>query len=239
LLLAVTLRSPRALFAAIACAALLALPFVGAGRAVLGSTGEFARRWRGNDGVYAGVQAATDRIVCRALGAPRARPEGTPCTVPVDLWPHQGLATLISGRPSRAAVYPDELSSFLARAFVGLALLALLAWLTLLRHPTLLDGTEWLLGALILLSPTVHPWYATWLLPIAALKRRAAWIALAALLPLAYVPLGAWLGGAPWRDPIWTRAIEHGTCWALLGGQAWRCRRQIVDRSLGSATIRQ
>ncbi len=217
--LAAALRGWRAWLAALAACALLAAPFAAAGPALAGSTGEFARRWRANDGAYALLQAAADHAVCRALG------DGPPpCRKPLDLWPRERLARLISGRDYRAAVYPDELGAFAARAAVAL-LLALVVGAVLVRRPPAVDGAEWILGALVLLTPALHPWYAAWLLPFAALQQRRAWLALAALAPLGYVPLAAWLAGGPWRDPVWTRALEHGACWALLAADVLRRRR--------------
>mgnify|MGYP003465457965 CR=1 FL=1 len=49
---------------------------------------------------------------------------------------------------------------------------------------------------------------------------------IAKLVPLGYLPLAGWLAGGPWVDPIWTRLVEHGLCWALLGAGAYlRTRR--------------
>ncbi|MSP61826.1 MAG: DUF2029 domain-containing protein [Myxococcales bacterium] len=222
-------RSRRTWVSALGCAALFGLPFLAAGPAIGGSTGEFARRWRSNDGAYALIQGATDRLVCRALNAPRIERAGTPCDRPLDLWPHVRLAALISRRPQRAAVYPDELSAFAARAFTGL-LLAGVGLAVLCRKRSPVDGCEWILGALLLLTPALHPWYATWLLPLAALTRRRAFIALAALVPLGYLPLAGWLAGAPWKDPVWTRVVLHGVCWGLLALDALRAP---IARSLG------
>ena len=36
----------------------------------------------------------------------------------------------------------------------------------------------WVLGALLLLSPVLHPWYATWILPVAVWRRQPAWTVL-------------------------------------------------------------
>jgi hypothetical protein len=223
--LLVATRSARAWAAALGVALLVALPYLGAGAALVGSTGEFARRWRGNDGVHALIQAATDRIVCRALAAPTVPREGTPCDRPLDLWPHHRLAALVSGRGERDAVYPDEISGAASRALVALLLGGVLLAVARRRPPPAL-AMEWILGALVLLTPVMHPWYALWLLPFAALHRRAAWIALAALAPLAYAPMADWLRGAPWRDPLWTRLVEHGACWALLLAAALRRQRE-------------
>ena len=221
----VLFRAPRAVAVGLVVCAGVALPFASAGPSMIGSTGEFARRWRANAGIYALVQAGTDRLVCAALGAPEvARDDGPRCDKPLDLWPHWTLAWVITGRGYRASVYPDELSGFVGRAVVAALLTTVVlsvAWRTRKRVGTQArmdeeEGVEWVLGALLLLTPALHPWYALWLLPSAALGRRAAWLALAALVPLGYVPLVGWLAGDPWRDPIWTRALEHGACLGLL-----------------------
>ena len=43
------------------------------------------------------------------------------------------------------------------------------------------------LGGVLLLLPTLHPWYALWVLPFAALLPSRGWLLLAALLPLSYL----------------------------------------------------
>ena len=232
--LLIGLRSPRAVVVAVAVVVLAALPYRDAGVAMLGSSGEFARRWRSNDGAYALVHAAAERAVCLALGAPAVpRDDGGPlCDKPLDIWPHWDLAAVITGRTYRAAIYPDELAAFAGRLVVALVIGGVLLGLLVARAPPLACA-EWFLGALLLLTPALKPWYAAWLLPLAALSRRRAWIALAVLVPLGYLPLAAWMGGAPWRDPVWTRVVEHGAAWALLAADALRRR---AERSAVAAT---
>lgn len=245
------LRSPRTALGALAVLALLALPYRDAGVAMLGSSGEFARRWRSNDGAYALIHAGAERAVCAALHAPFSpKDDGSPpCDKPLDIWPHWDLAAAISGRTYRAALYPDELAAFAGRVVVALGLGALLLVLAL-RRVEALAAAEWLFGALLLFTPALKPWYVTWLLPFVALRRRRAWLALAVLAPLSYVPLVTWLGGAPWRDPVWTRLLEHGAAWALLavdalgrraarspGAPAPAATGAKLDRPAGKATI--
>jgi len=43
------------------------------------------------------------------------------------------------------------------------------------------------IGALLLLSPTLHPWYLLWVLPWAVLRLSWGWLVLAATIPLAYL----------------------------------------------------
>jgi hypothetical protein len=66
-----------------------------------------------------------------------------------------------------------------------------------------------------------------WILPLCAVGASSAWLALALLAPLGYRPLDEWLTVGSWHDPVWTRAVEHGTCLAVLA----------IDRLQASAII--
>lgn len=82
----------------------------------------------------------------------------------------------------------------------------------------------WVFGAFVLLSPTVHPWYALWPLLPALLLRRWAWVGLAALVPLAYLVL-ATLDPATgqWREQSWVRWAIYLPFFASLARELpWR-----------------
>ena len=51
----------------------------------------------------------------------------------------------------------------------------------------MLDECLLVLGGVLLLSPTRHPWYLLWILPFAAAKRSWAWLTLCGTVPLAYL----------------------------------------------------
>jgi len=51
------------------------------------------------------------------------------------------------------------------------------------------------LGAALLLSPTLHPWYVLWVLPLAVAQGAWGWLILAAAVPLGYL---AGSGEVPW-----------------------------------------
>lgn len=102
-------------------------------------------------------------------------------------------------------LYPQ----LLAKVLLALALAAVVA--ASLRRRRQSDeprataaATGWLLGAALLLSATVYPWYVAWVLPWAALCRHAAWRALSGLVMLSYLaqrggePLWPWLFLAIW-----------------------------------------
>lgn len=83
-------------------------------------------------------------------------------------------------------LYPWLYPQFMAK--VLLAAVAAAAVVRSLRARDPVAGSRDLFGALLLCSATVYPWYALWVLPFAALTRALPWLALAALLPLAYLP---------------------------------------------------
>jgi hypothetical protein len=121
-------------------------------------------------------------------------------------------------------VYLDEAANFLARSIAAALFLLVIALAARARLPPVRQA-EATFGAFLLLTPTLHPWYVLWVVPLIPLGASRAWLALAASAPLGYWPLAAYRAGAPWRDPTWTRAIEHGATWLLLTASLWRARR--------------
>jgi hypothetical protein len=74
----------------------------------------------------------------------------------------------------------------------------------------------WCLGAALLLSPTLHPWYLLWVLPFAALRASPAWILWTGTVFLAYAGLDAYRATAYWPEPPLLRAVVHLPFLALL-----------------------
>lgn len=111
-------------------------------------------------------------------------------------------------------IYPYVYPQLLAKAVLGVALLAAIA--ASLRERDVVAGTGRLFGRALLLSATVYPWYLLWVLPWAALARHPAWLALGALLPLSYlaqdagVPLFPWLWLAIWGPFFALLALGRG-----------------------------
>ena len=88
--------------------------------------------------------------------------------------------------------YPELLAKLLLAP--GLGAVVLFAWRR--RDPVASAGI--LFGCLPLFSATVYPWYLLWALPWAALCRQPAWLALAALAPLSYIPQVTDVPLMPW-----------------------------------------
>ena len=83
----------------------------------------------------------------------------------------------------------------------------------------------WVLGAALLLSPTLHPWYVLWILPLAVWRRQTAWTvlslsALTALLLWETTPL--W---TEWQPNLFTRSMVVFPPLA-----AWLFQSQIANR---------
>lgn len=205
----------RAAVAFLVAAAVVALPYAAAGPRMTGSLGEYGRRWRANDGAFALLHAGATAWVARS----RFRAEYHPA--------QPGLARLLSGR-DRDAVYPDEVANFAARAVAFLLFAAAVAT-TLWARLGPRRVVEVALGAFLLMTPTLHPWYVLWVVPLLALGGHPAFVALAALVPLGYAPLPRFLEDGTWHDPIWARALVHGLPWALLLKDLLPKRRGLIS----------
>ena len=105
----------------------------------------------------------------------------------------------------------------------------LLAWVLLVsrreRDPVLAARSA--LGALFLLAPAVHPWYAVWILPLVALAPDPGWLWLLAALPLAYGPWPDRLAVSQAELGPGLKALEFGPAFAWwLGAFALRFARK-------------
>ncbi len=121
------------------------------------------------------------------------------------------------------AVFPYFYAAFFARALLaGVLSVALLAigW----RVADLEAAVFASLAALLLVSPTLHPWYLLWVLPFAALKREPAFLFFSIAAPLAY----ALLYPLPGVSSGLILALEYVPFSLLLAGTLARARRGAV-----------
>ncbi len=105
-----------------------------------------------------------------------------------------------------------------ARGSLVLALLSVLAWLWW-RRATADQAAFWWIGAVLLASPIVHPWYVTWLIPFFAWRAHAWAVAWTGTIILAYAVLPAWIGDGVWQLPAWVPWAEYLPV-ALVAGVA-------------------
>jgi alpha-1,6-mannosyltransferase len=84
---------------------------------------------------------------------------------------------------------------------ICVAVISLLAWWNWKR------AMLWVLGIALILSPVLHPWYCTWILPLATWRRAFAWHVLSITLFAYFLFWNERLFALPWHAEPWTRAI--------------------------------
>ncbi|MDP9003678.1 MAG: hypothetical protein M3N12_02685, partial [Verrucomicrobiota bacterium] len=84
---------------------------------------------------------------------------------------------------------------------ISVALVSLLFWRNWKR------GMLWALGTALILSPVLHPWYCTWILPLAAWRRSLTWYVLSITLFAYFLFWNEHLFALPWHSEPWMRAI--------------------------------
>lgn len=92
-----------------------------------------------------------------------------------------------------------------ARAISAVAVVSVIGW-TALAGFDLERALLWTLGAGMILTPTLHPWYVLWMLPMAALRGSRAWILLCGLAFIGYYGLSGYQEGGEWAQPGVARA---------------------------------
>ncbi len=105
---------------------------------------------------------------------------------------------------------------------VCVGVVSLLAWWSWKR------GMLWVLGTTLVLSPVLHPWYCTWILPLATWRRALAWHVLSITLFAYFLFWNERLFALPWHAEPWTRAviIVPPLTAAIWMGLARRTQRQ-------------
>ncbi len=123
-------------------------------------------------------------------------------------------------------VFPEAADPRVLRAVAKLVMALVLAAWTLYtvtrRDLDPLQESLLLLGAVILLSPTVHPWYLLWILPLAAARLSWGWLLLCLTVSLAYCGGGE---EVPWL----LRCVEYVPPLSVMVVSTVRAR--LIDRS--------
>ena len=68
-------------------------------------------------------------------------------------------------------------------------------------------GLFWSMGTALVLSPVLHPWYCTWILPFAAWRRNDAWQVLSVTIFAYYLFWNERLFALPWHSEPWLRSF--------------------------------
>ncbi len=127
--------------------------------------------------------------------------------------------------PPWQALYSRTYPAFLSRILLLAAGGA--AWLRVWRTGPGPTGAAFAaFGIVLLASPTLYPWYLTWILPWAALLGVRGVLLLSATLPLAYLPALAgvdyfpWVYGAIWLPPLLLFAVDRRPAWRRVNGMS-------------------
>ncbi|MBT3294260.1 MAG: glycosyltransferase [Verrucomicrobia bacterium] len=102
-----------------------------------------------------------------------------------------------------------------------------------------LPGSCFVLGAALLLSPTLHVWYLAWILPFIALRPSGAWLVLSLCAGAYFVTVGIDYHSGLWRLPRVAFIIEWLPFWMLLAVEARRTwlRRRIPVAAAPVASV--
>ncbi len=68
-------------------------------------------------------------------------------------------------------------------------------------------GLFWVLGTALILTPVLHPWYCTWILPFATWRRNDAWQVLSVTIFAYYLFWNERLFLLPWHSEPWLRGF--------------------------------
>lgn len=113
-------------------------------------------------------------------------------------WIEAGIDASIGGERDRSLTDPRVLGRALISGIWFVRLVQL--WL---RNCETTRAVGELLGWFLLLSPTLHPWYLTWIVPFLALRLSWAWLWVVALSGVLYSPLRQWHLEQVWADSPW------------------------------------
>lgn len=120
-------------------------------------------------------------------------------------------------------------SSSFARLLCAAGGVVFLGWWA--RRET--DVVRYLLGVLAVgavLSPVLHPWYLTWVIPALCFWRPWPVVALTGTVVLAYTVWPGWLATGAWRIPFWARFLEYAPVGAFGLWEIWRCKWALSSR---------
>jgi hypothetical protein len=195
-----------------------------------GVAGESRKQWRGPGGAAGavagsllGIGAAIKFAPAAALPALARRRGFAPLSVAalvlfLSYFPFLGAgAQMFSGLGEYAErwafnagpfrvldlLIPGSLGPRMLAAAVVVGVAAWAAW----RGWTVARTLFWTLGAALVLSPTLHPWYVLWILPFAALERSRAWILFTGTVFFAYWGRDAYQLSGVWPFPWWLSAL--------------------------------
>lgn len=188
-------------------------PFLSAGGALFAGLLTFSSKWRFNDSLFSLVYWPIEKLL----------PARWVETLMIDSAWYADAATVHSRR--------IDLALLLAKVLVALLFIGWMVRLMrrFLRTPPSLES--WgplvvsLVGGLLLLAPTFHPWYLLWILPLLAIWPNRALLLLSGTVFLSYWTLQGVATAGVWREITVVKWVEFTPVFALMVYDYWRERR--------------
>lgn len=119
------------------------------------------------------------------------------------------------------------------RIAAGVVVLGVIAWATY-KAMDAERALFWILGAGLMFSPTVHPWYVLWILPFVALRKDVPWVLLSGLGFLAYFGLAPYRETGVWPHPLWLRLVIWGPTCVLLLRRVLPPKPSTLEKAVGA-----
>ena len=117
-----------------------------------------------------------------------------------------------------------------SKLIAAVVVAALIGWLLYRRVPPL-RASYLTIGTILLMSPTVHPWYIMWLVPYLCFFPSPAWLMLTATVALSYHAPFLAPPGEPWRELTLFKVLEYAPFFLLAAWSAFSRKRDIVGGS--------
>ena len=117
-----------------------------------------------------------------------------------------------------------------SKLIAGVVVAVLIVSLLYRRVPPL-RASYLTIGSILLLSPTVHPWYIMWLVPYLCFFPSPAWLMLTATVALSYHAPFLAPPGEAWQELTWFKVLEYAPFFLLAAWSAFSQKRDIVGAS--------
>ncbi len=112
-----------------------------------------------------------------------------------------------------------------ARTAIAIGFAGAVFLFTFSRMPPIQAGF-FLVGAFLLLTPTLHPWYAVWIIPFMVFYRQPAWLVFTGLIAISYHVLIKYTSEGIWEQAVWVKFVLFGG-FALVWAFEWIKRRRV------------
>ncbi len=110
---------------------------------------------------------------------------------------------------------PDDVALYDAKLLCGGLLLGALVW-AYVRYRDPFRAAATIVGANLLLSPVLHPWYLLWILPFQVLFPVPGWTFLSAAVFVSYNAIAVYSATGIWVENVWVKWIQFAPFFLLL-----------------------